>query len=272
MAQTDEKNRIINPMKIKLMGAIGSLGIAAVLLVTGTLAWFTVSTAPDVTKVRVSVTTAHNFEIARATTGKDAPPEEVTSNDMSITVKDNTWGQTVTFGEETDEIVIDLPVMVDGGSIQTVQFDETSGRTNGLTEISEPSELTEGVGYYEYEEKKCAAVMGIWLRTNTTGEISAQVGEVTVEGGSRDFNPEAVGVAIKMGEGGEFVQIESGSDISIGTLEASKEGTYGEIIVYINGDNSDGKGVVAYDVGGDDPVSISIDKITFKNSNVEVLE
>lgn len=261
-----------NSIKMKLLGAIASLGIASVLLVTGTLAWFTVSTAPDVTQIRVNVTTTQNFEIARATTGKDAPPEEVSSNDMSITVKDNTWGQTVTFGEETDEIEINLPVTIDGGTLQTVTFDETSGRTNGLTEISEPSEMNEGVGFYEYEEKKCAAVMGIWLRTNTTGEITASIGEITVEGG-REFNPEAIGVAIKLGESGEFIPMEgSGSDVSLGTLEASREGTYGEIVVYMNGDTTDGKGVVAYDVGGDDPVSITIDKITFKNSNVEVVE
>lgn len=255
---------------MKLLGAIGALGAATVLLISSTLAWFTVSTAPDVSKINVNVTSTQNFEIAKATDAGNTKPEEVTENDNG---KETAWGQTVTFGGDGDSAIeINLPVKVDeSGSIQTVSFDETSGRTNGLVSVEASSEgMQDGVAYYTYENKKCAAVMGIWLRTNTTGTISASIEGMQVSGGNTDLNPKVIGVAIKIGESGfKPINPDDGTTTEICTLDASREGTYGEIIVYLNGDNTDGNGVVAYDVGGNEPIKIEIEKIKFTNSNVQ---
>lgn len=268
-----ENKKGISPTGIKLLGAIGALCAAAVLLVTSTLAWFTVSNAPEVRKVNLNIQTVRNFEIARAVNGKGTQPSEVSSNDMAVNDKDNTWGQTVTF-EEGSEINISIPSTIADGELQTVQFDEESGRTNGLIAVdtSDPQDIQEGVGYFKVDDKNCAAVYGIWMRTNTTGEITAEIGEITIESGDRELREKPVGVAIRMGEG-EIIPVVSDQTVTLGTLQASKEGTYSEIIVYLEGDTSeDDKGVVAYDVGGDNPITITIDKILFKNSNVEASE
>lgn len=268
-----EKKNKISPTGIKLLGAIGALGAAAVLMVSGTLAWFTVSNAPTISKIRVNVGATQNFEIARATNGKDSPPKEVTEDDSQ---DETAWGQVITFGDESsDPIEINLPVKVDGGQLKTVKFDETTGRTAGLDDVTQISEMENGIAYYSYEvkseekteEKRCAAVMGFWLRTNTSGSISCEMGEITSDKG--DFKPEAMGAAVKIGENGEFVNLEPNGTVEVGSLEASRDGTYCEIIIYLNGDTSDSdKGVVAMDVGGTEAISVDIDKIMFKNSNV----
>ena len=268
-----ENKKGISPTAMKLLGAIGALGAAAVLMVSGTLAWFTVSKTPEISKIKVNVGATQNFEIARATNGKDVPPQEVTEDDSA---NENAWSQVITFGDEGSEpIEINLPVKVDGGQLKTVKFDETTGRTAGLDDVTELSEMENGIAYYSYRvktgetevEKKCAAVMGFWLRTNTSGSISCEMGEITSD--KSDFKPEAMGAAVKIGENGEFVNLEPNGTVEIGSLEASREGTYCEIIVYLNGDTSEGdKGVVAMDVGGTEAISVDIDKILFKNSNV----
>lgn len=268
-----KKKNGISPTGMKLLGAIGALGAAAVLMVSGTLAWFTVSNAPEISKIRVNVGATQNFEIAKATSGKDNPPKEVTEDDSN---DETAWSQMITFGDESGEAVeINLPVKVEGGQLKTVKFDETTGRTAGLDDVTQLSDMENGVAYYSYEvktgekteEKKCAAVMGFWLRTNTSGAISCEMGEITAD--KSDFKPEAMGAAVKIGENGEFVNLEPNGTVEIGNLEASRDGTYCEIIIYLNGDTSDGdKGVVAMDVGGNEAISVDIDKILFKNSNV----
>ena len=270
-----ENKKGISPTGIKLLGAIGALGAAAVLLVSGTLAWFTVSNTPTISKIKVNVGATQNFEIARATNGLDMAnaPKEVTEDDST---DENAWGQVITFGEEGSEpIEINLPVKVEGGQLKTVKFDDETGRTAGLDEVNQLSDMENGIAYYSYEvktddkteEKKCAAVMGFWLRTNTSGTVSCEMGEISSDKG--DFKPEAMGAAVKIGEDGEFVNLEPNGTVDIGNLEASREGTPCQIIIYLNGDTSEGdKGVVAMDVGGGEAISVEIDKILFKNSNV----
>ena len=264
-------------LNMKLFGAIGALLAASVLMVGSTLAWFTVSTAPEVRQVDVNVSSAKNFEIARAT-DKTTAPGEVTSNDMGNANPETTWGQTITYGGEGSDLdlSLDIPATIDGGSLATTIFDETSGRTAGLTsEGIDLGEMQDGIAFYTYTNgeitKNCAAVMGFWLRTNTTGEISVTLPSdgIEISGGNTEISTDMVGYAVKIGESGDFTAAPVGETTPLGSLEAGKEGTYCEMIVYLNGgdENSEG-GVVAYDVGGDDVVTITIKDIKFNNSNV----
>ena len=271
-----ENKKGISPTGIKLLGAIGALGAAAVLLVSGTLAWFTVSNTPTISKIKVNIGATQNFEIAKATDEGNTKPNEVTENDSD---NEFAWGQIISFGDEGSEpIEINLPVKVDeDGEVKTVVFDENTGRTNGLTNDGiEESPMENGIAYYSYtvktddktEEKKCGARMGFWLRTNTPGAISCEVGDISVS--NDNFKRGALGIAVKIDKDGKWITLNPNDSTSLGDLAADSDGHYCEIMVYLNGDTSDDpeKGVVAMDVGGGEAISVEIDKIMFKNSNV----
>ena len=83
----------------KLTAAIAMLLIAALMVVTATYAWFTLSTSPEVTGITTTVGANGNLEIALGSTDNWGDPTLITSavgdSNLAIAQKNLTWGNIV---------------------------------------------------------------------------------------------------------------------------------------------------------------------------------
>ena len=82
----------------KMMAAVAMLLVASLLMVTSTYAWFTLSTAPEVTGITTSVGANGNLEIALLTTDTYATPANITSavGDSYVTAGKNATTANIT--------------------------------------------------------------------------------------------------------------------------------------------------------------------------------
>ena len=164
-------------MKKKLFVSAMSLVMAIVLMTSTSFAWFTVSTAPEVSDIDVTMTATKNLEIAKASTNMTTAPSEVAVGDAGDETK---WGAKISSFTAT----VDFPAINDSG-IKTISYD-ASGRVNSAyVAATAPTALIDGVGYYTADIKagdttvksaaKVAAVFGVWLRSNVacTGTTNA---------------------------------------------------------------------------------------------------
>ena len=101
-AKQDKRKRDI---KSKLMAAIAMLLVSSIMMVSSTYAWFTLSTAPEVTGISTAVGANGNLEIAllNSTTAADLTKiQSTTGNSVvatnDITVSNVTWGNLVDVG------------------------------------------------------------------------------------------------------------------------------------------------------------------------------
>ena len=119
---------------------VAILVLLVLALSAATFAWYTVSTAPEISQLKVSMVTTANFEIARATkldeSGKAIEPPTVGINDLEK-YGDTSWGQTISFTNAN--LFVEGPSTLgtfgDDNMLGTVIFDET-GRTKGLTVLN----------------------------------------------------------------------------------------------------------------------------------------
>ena len=182
-------------LKAELVAALSMLIIAALMLTTASFAWMTISTAPEVTQLAVSMGTTSNLEIARASAGKFGEVDEVGEDNHGDQTK---WGAKVTDFSQADGInwpvkVSGTGVGVDSVEFYTTQYDET-GRTNGLHKIdtvTPEDTMVNGVLKYYGTIKKganwtnpeaskvIAAGYGVWLRTNQ--DLTADADQVKME-------------------------------------------------------------------------------------------
>ena len=83
----------------KLTAAIAMLLIAALMVVTATYAWFTLSTSPEVTGITTTVGANGNLEIALGSTENWGDPSRITSavgdSNLATVQKNLTWGNIV---------------------------------------------------------------------------------------------------------------------------------------------------------------------------------
>ena len=89
-------------IQIKLMAATSMLLVACIMLISASYAWFTLSTAPEITGITTNVGANGNLEIALATTETWNNPENVlttTSKNDNVTVTNTTWGNLVTLSD-----------------------------------------------------------------------------------------------------------------------------------------------------------------------------
>lgn len=98
----NKKFQMPGNIRNKLMGAVSMLLVSSILMVSTTYAWFTLSTAPEVTGITTSVGANGNLEIALLTTETYTNTNEITSavGDSSaatgnVTVSNITWGNLV---------------------------------------------------------------------------------------------------------------------------------------------------------------------------------
>lgn len=122
MAKKQSKRQ--RDIKTKLMAAICMLLVSSIMMVSSTYAWFTLSTAPEVTGINTAVGANGNLEMALLP--KNGDPNSVTSNagDSSlpnIEDKNVTWGNLVDVSDSTvyglDQITLypaELNLTVDG--------------------------------------------------------------------------------------------------------------------------------------------------------------
>ena len=86
----------------KLMAATSMLLVACIMLISASYAWFTLSTAPEITGITTNVGANGNLEIALATTETWNNPENVlttTSKNDNVTVTNTTWGNLVALSD-----------------------------------------------------------------------------------------------------------------------------------------------------------------------------
>ena len=112
-------------MKRKLIAAAFSLAMAFVLMTSASFAWFTVSTAPEVTSMEMQIEATKNLEIAKAGSVLETAPGEVTNNDANDETK---WGARISSFTPTSGT--NFPAVASGSSVKTIAYDE-SGRTTG---------------------------------------------------------------------------------------------------------------------------------------------
>lgn len=96
---TQAQSKSYGGVKKKLMGAICMLLVASIMVVSSTYAWFTLSTAPEITGISTSVGANGNLEMALLNTTSFAKPDEIKSevgdSTKTVTEKNLTWGNLV---------------------------------------------------------------------------------------------------------------------------------------------------------------------------------
>lgn len=97
---TQAQSKSYGGVKKKLMGAICMLLVASIMVVSSTYAWFTLSTAPEITGISTSVGANGNLEMALLNSESFANPDtaiksEVGDSGKPVTEKNLTWGNLV---------------------------------------------------------------------------------------------------------------------------------------------------------------------------------
>lgn len=108
MAQTHSKRQ--KDIKSKLMAAVSMLLVSSIMMVSSTYAWFTLSTAPEVTGISTSVGANGNLEMAlQPTDGNLIGIPESAENDATkaTNLRNLTWGNLVDLGAEDGNYGLD---------------------------------------------------------------------------------------------------------------------------------------------------------------------
>lgn len=263
-------------MKKKLFVSAMSLIMAIVLMTSTSFAWFTVSTAPEITSVKVQMGTMKNLEIANITaTNKTNGPSEPATTDATQTNKYGYWGSTATFAEAAAGIQFPI-TKVDSNVVKTVEFDAT-GR---LTANEQTLTLTDGTMADDGTNTATAAVAAgdgttqtlvvassytVWLRTNVDqANLSAavDVSGVTASGFKNDSSITGDDVVVAMKNASGFTALSStAADTGIDlTKNTAKQVT---VYVFVKGDD-----IVAEDMTAATAPSISGIKVSFSSDEV----
>ena len=96
---TQAQSKSYGGVKKKLMGAVCMLLVASIMMVSSTYAWFTLSTAPEITGISTSVGANGNLEMALLntdtygdmTTIKSAVGDSSAVAGKSVTASNITW-------------------------------------------------------------------------------------------------------------------------------------------------------------------------------------
>ena len=106
---TQAQSKSYGGVKKKLMGAICMLLVASIMVVSSTYAWFTLSTAPEITGISTSVGANGNLEMALLntdtygdmTTIKSAVGDSSAVANRSVTASNITWGNLVNLDDQS---------------------------------------------------------------------------------------------------------------------------------------------------------------------------
>lgn len=141
-------------IKTKLMAAIAMLLVSSIMMVSSTYAWFTLSTAPEVTGINTAVGANGNLEIALLP--KDGQTSSITSevgdSTKAIEEKNVTWGNLVDLSDSTvyglDQITL-FPSALNLTDVGTLE--EAMLKTPTYGADGRPSELLANTvtGYFD---------------------------------------------------------------------------------------------------------------------------
>ena len=106
---TQAQSKSYGGVKKKLMGAVCMLLVASIMVVSSTYAWFTLSTAPEITGISTSVGANGNLEMALLntdtygdmTTIKSAVGDSSAVAGKSVTASNITWGNLVNLDDQS---------------------------------------------------------------------------------------------------------------------------------------------------------------------------
>ncbi len=102
-----KKPKLISSIRAKLVSAVAMLLVAVIMVVSSTYAWFTLSTAPEVSGIQTSIGANGALEMALNATGNLADIKNYTPNSQVID-ENTTWGNLVDLstGYGLDKIVL----------------------------------------------------------------------------------------------------------------------------------------------------------------------
>lgn len=194
---TQAQSKSYGGVKKKLMGAICMLLVASIMVVSSTYAWFTLSTAPEITGISTSVGANGNLEMALLTSGNgtDENPstfehlDKITSAVGDSAAKDNnvtranlTWGNLVDLSNESyglSDITLmpaRLSMAADSTAeevkanhtnlLQTASYG-TDGRVKDI-DINTVSAVKNGDGFQYTTAKQTYGVRAIGVASNVT--------------------------------------------------------------------------------------------------------
>lgn len=103
---TQAQSKSYGGVKKKLMGAICMLLVASIMVVSSTYAWFTLSTAPEITGISTSVGANGNLEMALLSSESFTAPDtaiksEAGDSTKDVKLKNLTWGNLVELSDES---------------------------------------------------------------------------------------------------------------------------------------------------------------------------
>ena len=97
------KTKLMKDIKTKLMAAIAMLLVSSIMMVSSTYAWFTLSTAPEVTGINTAVGANGNLEMALVPTDGDITKIQSAVGDSiaAVNTRNTTWGNLVDVSDNT---------------------------------------------------------------------------------------------------------------------------------------------------------------------------
>lgn len=126
---TQAQSKSYGGVKKKLMGAICMLLVASIMVVSSTYAWFTLSTAPEITGISTSVGANGNLEMALLNTQTFANPDLIKSavgdsmdaEGKNVTAANVTWGNLINLSDPsyglTDIALYPAALNIEGGKL-----------------------------------------------------------------------------------------------------------------------------------------------------------
>ena len=209
-------------LKTKLMASAAMLMVATVMISSASFAWFTISTAPEVSGVSTKTAANGNLEIALindGTTGfTDAGPSESTNQD---TGKNTTWGNLIdvsTYFSTTNASATLRPAAMkaDNTGLQYAKFGD-DGRVKELADLTKAYDAVAATatgnftdGYITYfkdgNNASYAYQFDYYVRTNTAGDVLLQK-EAGIDRGAGETG---LGCKVDGGDANVKVAIKSG--------------------------------------------------------------
>ncbi len=145
---TQAQSKSYGGVKKKLMGAVCMLLVASIMMVSSTYAWFTLSTAPEITGISTSVGANGNLEMAllnTATYGDTSLIKSAVGNSMdagtAVTEANVTWGNLVNLSDKsygmTNITLMPAQLNVKEGKLETSPLATAQYGADGrVTEVS----------------------------------------------------------------------------------------------------------------------------------------
>ena len=179
-------------MKQKLFAAALMLALSAVMLVSTSFAWYTISRRPTVSRIETSIRATQNIEISSGRLAEDGmtleEPYEVTLGNAAY--KNAAWGSTISglsgvqvnYPAMAEKVEEDRPTDVASYRLVTAGFDKNGHIGDpvvpevGDYTVSEANNsivgfcLSSSVPGSPVRDLKSATVIPVWLRTNTDME------------------------------------------------------------------------------------------------------